>query len=159
VGFLQQCRRTQFRMAHKRVAPLMVAVVDIFQPPSRSPHVSRDSRVLWEIDSYSIKTNPYLHMGVGYIPRMKESVTPLKWRRWLWIDADFPTWDPHQSWRLRRSCTFKSYGYKPSMMFASTTSPNKNINISSFPSRGGGKRVTLSTVIITHSATTVILLL
>jgi len=51
--------------------------VDIFRPPSRSQHVSRD-RGIWEIDNYSIKTDPYLQKGVDYILRMKETVTPLE---------------------------------------------------------------------------------
>jgi len=55
-----------------------VIVVDIFWPPSRSQHVSCDRGVLWEIDNYSIKIDPYLHMGVGYALRMKELVMPLE---------------------------------------------------------------------------------
>jgi len=89
----------------------LVCVVDIFRSPSRSQHVTHDRGVLWKIDNYSMKIDPYLHMRVSYTHKMKESVTPLEWSRWLWIDADFSAWDPYQSWRLRRSCTFQSCGY------------------------------------------------
>jgi len=33
---------------------------------------------LWEIDNYSIKTDPYLHIETGYAPKMKESITSLE---------------------------------------------------------------------------------
>ena len=51
-----------------------VSVVDIFQPPSRSQHVSRDREAFWYINSYYIKADPYLHIGVSYDLRMKQVV-------------------------------------------------------------------------------------
>ena len=70
------------------VKKLGASILDIFRPPSKSQHMSRDKGVRWKIDSYSIKIDPFLHMG---------SVMPLKWSRWLWIDTDFPAWDLCQS--------------------------------------------------------------
>jgi len=66
--------------------PFKPIVVNIFWPPLRSQHVSHDRRALWKIDSYSIKTNPYLHMRVGYASGMKHVVMD---------DVNFPAWDPH----------------------------------------------------------------
>ena len=53
-------------------------VVAIFQPPSKSWHLSCDRGVLWNINNYFTKSNPHLQLGGGNIPRFEQ----------IWIDIE-----------------------------------------------------------------------
>ena len=104
------------------------SVVDIFRPPSRATCVWRQRGTL--------KNRQLFHqnrfMGVGYAPIM-ESVTSLEWNnmnRWR-----FPCMRSPQNLVVTKILHVQILGLQLSMIFASTTSPTKNINIPSFPTR------------------------
>jgi len=105
-------------------------VVNISWPPSRSQHVSRD-RVLWKIDNYSIKTDSYLHMRVDYTPRIKQVIM----NRCRFSCMRFPP-----ILVVTKILQIQNLRLQSSMIFALTTSPTKNINILSFPTRREEKK-------------------